>query len=96
MTGTAGDGALARIRRRYVDVPHGQVHLRIGGRGPAAVLLHDSPRSSVMHVQNIRWLGERFTVYALDTPGYGNSTPLPADGRSRRRGSSQRHNAPRS
>ncbi len=79
MTLTAESRELPCIRKRYVDVPHGQVHLRVGGRGPAVVLLHDSPRSSVMHVPNIAWLGGRFTVYALDTPGYGNSTPLPAD-----------------
>jgi pimeloyl-ACP methyl ester carboxylesterase len=41
------------------------------------VVLHDSPRSSVVHAPNIEWLGEHFTVIALDTPGYGNSTPLP-------------------
>jgi len=40
-------------------------------------MLHDSPRSSVLHAPNIEWLGEHFTVIALDTPGYGNSTPLP-------------------
>lgn len=79
MTDDAGADAPPRIRKRYVDVPHGQVHLRLGGRGPAVVLLHDSPRSSVMHVPNIAWLGARFTVYALDTPGYGNSTPLRAE-----------------
>jgi pimeloyl-ACP methyl ester carboxylesterase len=79
VTAGADGNALPPIRKLYVDVPHGQVHLRIGGRGPAVVLLHDSPRSSAMHVRNIGWLGSRFTVYALDTPGYGNSTPLPAD-----------------
>jgi pimeloyl-ACP methyl ester carboxylesterase len=40
-------------------------------------MLHDSPRSSVLHLPNLEWLGEHFTVIALDTPGYGNSTPLP-------------------
>jgi pimeloyl-ACP methyl ester carboxylesterase len=79
VTAAGGGDARARIRKRYVDVAHGQVHLRVGGRGPAVVLLHDSPRSSVMHLPNIGWLGEQFTVYALDTPGYGNSTPLPAE-----------------
>jgi pimeloyl-ACP methyl ester carboxylesterase len=27
----------------------------------------------------VEWLGEEFTVLAFDTPGYGNSTPLPVD-----------------
>jgi pimeloyl-ACP methyl ester carboxylesterase len=65
------------ILKGFVDVPHGQVHFRYGGRGPVVVMLHDSPRSSALHVPNIEWLGEHFTVIALDTPGYGNSTCLP-------------------
>jgi len=65
------------VLKGFVDVPHGQVHFRYGGRGPVVVMLHDSPRSSALHVTDIEWLGEHFTVLALDTPGYGNSTPLP-------------------
>jgi pimeloyl-ACP methyl ester carboxylesterase len=65
------------VLKGFVNVPHGQVHYRYGGRGPVVVLLHDSPRSSLLHVQNIEWLGEHFRVIALDTPGNGNSTPLP-------------------
>jgi len=67
------------VRKAYLDLAHGQVHYRVGGDGPPVVLLHDSPRSSVMHLPQFQWLGQRFTVIALDTPGYGNSTPLPAD-----------------
>lgn len=65
------------LGKGFVTVPHGQVHFRYGGRGPVVVMLHDSPRSSVLHAPNIEWLGEHCTVIALDTPGYGNSTPLP-------------------
>jgi pimeloyl-ACP methyl ester carboxylesterase len=68
---------MTAILKGFVSVPHGQVHYRYGGRGPVVVMLHDSPRSSVLHASNIEWLGEHFTVIALDTPGYGNSTPLP-------------------
>jgi len=68
---------MTTVLKGFVDVPHGQVHFRYGGRGPVVVMLHDSPRSSVLHVPNIEWLGEHFTVIALDNPGYGNSTPLP-------------------
>mgnify|MGYP005845077989 CR=1 FL=1 len=75
----AGPPVRVLVRKRYVDLPHGQVHLRVGGSGPPVVLLHDSPRSSLMHRDHVAWFGQRFTVYALDTPGYGNSTPLPAD-----------------
>ncbi|HVN41598.1 MAG TPA: alpha/beta hydrolase [Steroidobacteraceae bacterium] len=68
---------MATVRKGYVEVPHGEVHFRYAGRGPLVVLLHDSPRSSVLHRATLEWLGEEFTVIALDTPGYGNSTPLP-------------------
>lgn len=72
-------GGTVAVRKRYIDFSRGQVHLRMGGAGPPVVLLHDSPRSSVMHRSNFAWLAGEFTVYALDTPGYGNSTPLPAE-----------------
>jgi pimeloyl-ACP methyl ester carboxylesterase len=67
------------VLKGFVTVPHGQVHFRYGGRGPVVVMLHDCPRSSMVHASNIEWLGEHFTVIALDTPGCGNSTPLPQD-----------------
>ena len=69
---------MANVRKGCVDVPQGEVHFRYGGSGPTVVLLHDSPRSSVLHIPNIEWLGEHFTVVALDTPGYGLSSPLPS------------------
>lgn len=53
------------------------VHYRAAGAGPAVVLLHDSPRSSRLHMPLMKLLASRFSVFALDTPGYGNSDPLP-------------------
>lgn len=55
------------------------VHYRCCGSGPAVVLLHDSPRSSRLHVPLMKVLGRRFRVFALDTPGYGNSDPIGLD-----------------
>jgi len=55
------------------------VHYRRAGEGPAVVLLHDSPRSSVLHLPLLREFSDEFAVYALDTPGYGQSDPLPED-----------------
>jgi len=55
------------------------VHYRRAGRGPPVVLLHDSPRSSVLHVPLLGEFSDAFTVYALDTPGYGQSDPLPSE-----------------
>jgi pimeloyl-ACP methyl ester carboxylesterase len=68
---------MATLHKGFVHVPHGQVHFRNSGYGPPIVLLHDSPRSSIMHEPQIQALADEFAVIALDTPGYGLSSPLP-------------------
>lgn len=68
--------ASVRIRRRFVDVGGKRVHLREAGHGKPVVLLHDSPRSSRLHIELMQFLAPHFHVIALDTPGYGNSDPL--------------------
>ena len=65
------------IERHYVTVGERQQHYRRCGTGPAVVLLHESPRSSVALLPLIEKLGTGFTIFALDTPGYGGSDPLP-------------------
>lgn len=75
------EGYSASITRSYVGVPAAtgarrMVHYRVAGAGPNIVLLHDSPRSSRLHVPLMKMLASRFRVFALDTPGYGNSDPL--------------------
>jgi len=45
------------------------------------VLLHDSPRSSVLHLPLLEQLSDACTLFALDTPGYGMSDALPEDPR---------------
>jgi pimeloyl-ACP methyl ester carboxylesterase len=57
-----------------------QVHYRRGGQGPAVLLLHQSPQSSREMEPLIRAWGNRFTLIAPDTPGYGYSDPLRASG----------------
>lgn len=64
------------VRKGFVDVPHGQMHYRVAGDGPPVILLHDSPRSSAMHVAMLEWLADEFTAISIDTPGNGHSTPL--------------------
>jgi pimeloyl-ACP methyl ester carboxylesterase len=66
----------ATIKKGFVNVGAGQVHYRMAGSGPPIILLHDSPRSSVLHIPLLKEFADRFTVIAIDTPGYGNSTPL--------------------
>lgn len=69
--------ARPRIVKCFTRVGDRLVHYRKAGSGPAVVLLHDSPRSSRLHLDTMAALMDQFTVYALDTPGYGNSDPLP-------------------
>lgn len=74
-----GPSTGSRLTRHLVTVGGRQVLVRRGGSGPPFVLLHESPLSS----RSLEWLAEplaeRFTVLALDTPGYGLSDPLPLD-----------------
>ena len=67
------------IKKRYVRVDDRHVHYRTAGSGPPVVLMHDSPRSSVLLIPLIELLKDRFTVFALDTPGFGQSDPIPKD-----------------
>lgn len=71
-----------RIRRGFADLEHGQVHLRIAGEGtaPPLVMIHQSPGSSKQLeplMAALARLGR--PSLAPDTPGNGDSEPLPLD-----------------
>jgi pimeloyl-ACP methyl ester carboxylesterase len=51
------------------------VHYRRAGRGPAVLLLHQSPASSAELTPLMHRLSGRFTAIAPDMPGYGASDP---------------------
>ena len=80
MTGIPAGGAVGggvTITRHFVTTPSGrQVHYRRAGQGPAIVLCHESPLSSVSLADLVAWLSRRFTVIAIDNPGYGSSDKL--------------------
>ena len=68
--------------RHFVDVrnPDGtlrRVHYRRAGSGPPVVLIHQSPRSSAEYEALIAHWAADFTCLAPDTPGFGESAPLP-------------------
>jgi len=69
----------APVRRAYLDVSGRQVHYRTAGRQglPRLLLLHQSPSSSAMYQALMQLLADRYQVFAPDTPGFGNSDPLP-------------------
>ncbi len=65
------------IRRRFVDTPQGQMHVRVADGGTVAQLplycFHMSPRSTLYLEPLIAALGVTRTVIAVDAPGYGES-----------------------
>jgi pimeloyl-ACP methyl ester carboxylesterase len=65
------------IRRAFIDLPHGQIHYRTAGQGRPLLLLHPSPGSSRQMVPLIYALAPGHRVIAADTPGNGDSPPLP-------------------
>lgn len=72
----------AGVRRAYADVAGIQLHYRSAGAShlPALLLLHQSPSSSAMYLSLMQRLCDRFRCIAPDTPGFGNSDPLPGGG----------------
>ena len=69
----------APVRRAYLDVSGRQMHYRTAGQQglPRLLLLHQSPSSSAMYQALMQQLADRYQVFAPDTPGFGNSDPLP-------------------
>jgi pimeloyl-ACP methyl ester carboxylesterase len=71
----------ARIVRRFVELDRVTVHCAIAGlaSGPDVLLLHQTPRSWDEYREVLPLLGARVRAIAMDTVGFGDSTPLPAD-----------------
>lgn len=69
----------AAISKHFVTLGDRQVHYRRAGRGPAVILLHQSPVSSLEMEPLMHALAGQYTAIAVDTPGYGLSDPLPMD-----------------
>jgi len=68
---------MLKLERRFVDVAGRRVHYRRAGTGPPVVMLHASPASSEMLAHEMQAAAPHFTCFALDTPGFGDSDPLP-------------------
>lgn len=69
------------ITRHILTIPGTgrRVHYRRCGNGPALLMVHQSPRSSAEYEPLMRKWGEHFTCIAPDTPGFGQSDPLPGN-----------------
>ena len=67
----------ADVHAQFVQVGERRVFVRHAGSGPAVVLVHQSPESSLSLLPWFETLGSGFAVFAPDTPGFGLSDPLP-------------------
>ena len=71
------------VRRAYADLASGQIHLRSAGADaapgqPPLLCLHMSPASGLIYERFLDSMGTDRVAVAPDTPGFGNSDPLPA------------------
>jgi len=71
----------SNVTRRFVDLEHGQLHLRIAGLDvspkPALICLHMVPKSGRGFADLMPYLAANRTVIAPDYPGYGESDAYP-------------------
>lgn len=70
---TEGQVAEGFASRQYVDVGDARVCYRKAGDGPALVLLHGFPLSGLTWRNVVAELSKRFTCYAFDLVGLGDS-----------------------
>jgi pimeloyl-ACP methyl ester carboxylesterase len=69
----------AGVTRHMVTIGRRQVHFRRSGTGPPVLMLHPSPSTSRMFISYMSRFKDRFTLFALDTPGNGISDALDTD-----------------
>lgn len=63
----------------FVDLPSGKVHYNKAGAGHPVILLHGSGPGATgwsNFAANISVLADHFAVYAIDMPGWGESSPV--------------------
>ncbi|MGE0798736.1 MAG: alpha/beta fold hydrolase [Lautropia sp.] len=77
--GAPGGSAGPRVLRGFVDTGATQLHYRRAGvaDGPPIVMLHKSPGSGLSLVPLLTRLARQRPVIVIDTPGNGDSEPVP-------------------
>jgi pimeloyl-ACP methyl ester carboxylesterase len=66
-----------RVERLFVTVPSGTLHCAVAGAGPAVLLLHQTPRSWDEYRDVLPLVARTRRAVAMDTVGFGDSSPLP-------------------
>ena len=65
---------MVEIKKSYININSGQIHYRYSeGIGIPLVLFHRTPSSSVMYERMMYEFRGKRPIYAIDTPGFGNS-----------------------
>lgn len=67
------------VRRHFVETRSGVVHVAEAGFGAPVLLLHQTPRSWDEFRDVLPIVGRGFRAIAMDTRGFGDSDPLPAE-----------------
>ena len=65
--------AKTKVKRAFVDTPHGQIHYVFAGSGDPILLLHQTPRSTDEYAEMVPILAQTNLVISMDTLGYGDS-----------------------
>lgn len=63
-------------KSRIVSIDGQKLHFYILGEGPVLVMMHPSPSSATSLMPLAKELATNFTVFCIDTPGYGRSDAL--------------------
>jgi pimeloyl-ACP methyl ester carboxylesterase len=78
---TTEEQARMGIDQRDITLDGGRVHYLVAGSGQPLLLLHGVGESSSYWRGVLSRLADRYTVYAPDLPGYGDSAPLEPEAR---------------
>lgn len=68
------------IKRRFIKVGDRHVHYRRSGAGSPIVLIHPGIAHSAFLTPEIDRLSTKYTCFAFDNAGYGNSDAMRHDG----------------
>ena len=69
---------LAGLEERWATVRGARIRYFVGGNGPSLVLVHGLGGAASNWVELTPTLARSYRVLALDLPGHGGSSPLPA------------------
>jgi pimeloyl-ACP methyl ester carboxylesterase len=67
---------LKNIDSQFVNTGGFKIHYTRSGNGPPAILVHGAAAWLYSYRNNVPELSRRFTVYTLDMPGHGYTSPI--------------------